>query len=72
LQDKLEISNKELKESSKELRESNDKSQRDIEIKFEKLQENMKADLKTESEKLILRIDGKSKTGQTANRKVRF
>jgi hypothetical protein len=37
--------------------ENNDKFQRDIEIKFEKSQENIKTDLKTETENLIQRFD---------------
>jgi hypothetical protein len=47
LENKLEISH----------RENNDKFQRDIEIKLETLQENMKTDFKTEIEKLIQRFD---------------
>jgi hypothetical protein len=64
LQNKLEISYKKLENrldkletSHRELKESNGKLQKDIEIKFEKLRENVKRDLKTETEKLIQRFD---------------
>jgi uncharacterized protein YukE len=56
LQGTLEASNKELKESNKELRESNRKFQKVIENKLQKLQENMKADIKLETENLIERF----------------
>jgi DNA repair exonuclease SbcCD ATPase subunit len=62
--DKLEISHEalqnkldKLETSHRELKESNDKLQKNIEIKFEKLQENVKTNLKTETEKLIQRFD---------------
>jgi DNA repair exonuclease SbcCD ATPase subunit len=71
LQSKLETSDRELKEryenlqnkldklesSHRELKESNDQLQKDIEIKLENLQENMKTYLETETEKLIQRFD---------------
>jgi hypothetical protein len=43
--------------SYRELKESNDKFHKEIETKFEKFQESMKADLRTETEKLIQRLD---------------
>jgi hypothetical protein len=68
LQDKLDTNSKESKRdfkalegkvetSYRELKECNDKFQKEIETKFEKLQESMKADLKTETENLIQRFD---------------
>jgi hypothetical protein len=68
LENKLETRNRESKErhealqsklesSHRELKESNGQLQKNIEIKLEKLQENIKTDLKTETEKLIQRFD---------------
>jgi hypothetical protein len=53
LQNKLD----KLETSHRELKESNGKLQKNIEIKLEKLRENIKTDLKTETEKLIQRFD---------------
>jgi hypothetical protein len=53
LQNKLD----KLETSHRKLKESNGKLQKDIEIKLEKLQENMKTDLKTVTEKLIQRFN---------------
>jgi hypothetical protein len=64
LEDKLDTTNKtlnKLESSHRELKESSNKFQKDIKTKFEKLQENMKADLKTETEKLIQRFDRENK-----------
>jgi chromosome segregation ATPase len=53
LQNKLD----KLESSHRELKESNGQLQKDIEIKLENLQENIKTVLKTETEKLIQRFD---------------
>jgi hypothetical protein len=64
LQNKLETNHKrlenklnKLESSDRELKESNGQLQKDIEIKLEILRENVKSDLKTETEKLIQKFD---------------
>jgi chromosome segregation ATPase len=70
LEDKVETTNKtlnKLENSHRELKESNDKFQKEVETRFEKLQESMKADLKTETENSIHKFN---KENQKLNKQL--
>jgi uncharacterized protein (DUF342 family) len=72
LQDKMENSHKELKDTNtalekkteaknKELREINNKFQKDMEIKFQGFQENVKRDIRAETEQLTISFESETR-----------